>query len=145
MPGIKKRWSQNLKNSKFIFWLVIFHQGFFMPGKPSKCHSRDRTIWLATLWTMHLKSSDLFNLSISTTTNMIFFHYLNSRHINIRFTMEKESENRLPFLDVLIDNNQVPALTTVFRKPTFTGLKLLLLRSFSQISHKNIKFSSRSR
>ena len=36
----------------------------------------------------------------------------------IYFTMEKESENRLPFLDVLIDNNQVPVLTTVFRKST---------------------------
>ena len=66
---------------------------------------------------------------------MQFFHYLNSRHINIRFTMEKESENRLPFLDVLIDNNQVPVLTTVFRKPTFTGL-LLNFTSFTSYSYK---------
>ena len=66
---------------------------------------------------------------------MQFFHYLNSRHINIRFTMEKESENRLPFLDVLIDNNQVPVLTTVFCKSTFTGL-LMNFTSFTSYSYK---------
>ena len=49
--------------------------------------------------------------------------------------MEKESENRLPFLDVLIDNNQVPVLTTVFRKSTFTGL-LMNFTSFTSYSYK---------
>ena len=49
--------------------------------------------------------------------------------------MEKESENRLPFLDVLIDNNQVPVLTSVFRKSTFTGL-LLNFTSFTSYSYK---------
>ena len=59
----------------------------------------------------------------------------NNTHNNIRFTMEKESENRLPFLDVLIDNNQVPVLTTVFRKSTFTGL-LMNFTSFTSSSYK---------
>ena len=49
--------------------------------------------------------------------------------------MEKESENRLPFLDVLIDNNQVHVLTTVFRKSTFTGL-LMNFTSFTSYSYK---------
>ena len=47
---------------------------------------------------------DTFCLFHSEADAVQFLHYLNSRHINIRFTMEKESENRLPFLDVLIDN-----------------------------------------
>ena len=49
--------------------------------------------------------------------------------------MEKESENRLPFLAVLIDNNQVPVLTTVFRKSTFPGL-LMNFTSFTSYSYK---------
>ena len=49
--------------------------------------------------------------------------------------MEKESENRLPFLDVLIDNNQAPVLTTVFRKSPFTGL-LMNFTSFTSYSYK---------
>ena len=78
---------------------------------------------------------DTFCLFHSEADAVQYFHYLNSRHINIWFTMEKESENRLPFLDVLIDNNQVPVLTTVFRKPTFTGL-LLNFTSFTSYSYK---------
>ena len=38
-------------------------------------------------------------------------------------------------IDVLIENNQVPVLTTVFRKPTFTGL-LLNFTSFKSYSYK---------
>ncbi len=53
----------------------------------------------------------------------IFFNYINSRHPNIRFTMEKELNCQLPFLDVLIDNNDPNYfLTRVYRKKTFTGL-----------------------
>ena len=40
---------------------------------------------------------DTFCLFHSEADAVQFFHYLNGRHINIRFTMEKESENRLPF------------------------------------------------
>ena len=52
-----------------------------------------------------------------------FFDYINSRHPNIRFTMEKEAYHKLPFLDVLV-NNKYPnfPLTCVYRKKTFTGL-----------------------
>ena len=54
---------------------------------------------------------------------VIFFDYINSRHPNIRFTMEKELNRKLPFLDVLIDNSDANSLLTrVYRKKTFTGL-----------------------
>ena len=78
---------------------------------------------------------DTFCLFHSEADAVQFFHYLNSRHINIRFIMEKESENRLPFLDILIDNNQVPVLITVFRKSTFTGL-LMNFTSFTSYLYK---------
>ena len=80
-------------------------------------------------------STTPFVLFHSEADAVQFFHYLNSRHTNIRFTMEKESENRLPFLDVLIDNSQVHVLTTVFRKSTFTGL-LMNFTSFTSYSYK---------
>ena len=50
---------------------------------------------------------------------LIFLDYINSRHPNIRFTMEKELNRKLPFLDVLIDNSDTNSfLTRVYlRKP----------------------------
>ena len=53
--------------------------------------------------------------------------------------MEKEAHHKLPFLDVLVDNNDpISFLTRVYRKKTFTGLltnyfsfKFVLLHSGS--------------
>jgi len=54
---------------------------------------------------------------------LLFFDFINTRHPNIRFTMEKEVDHKLPFLDVFIHNHSPgPPTTTVFRKKTFTGL-----------------------
>ena len=36
--------------------------------------------------------------------------------------MEKEVDNKLAFLDVLVNNNPLNLQTSVFRKKTFTGL-----------------------
>ena len=36
--------------------------------------------------------------------------------------MEKEEDNKLAFLDVLVSNNPPNLQTSVFRKQTFTGL-----------------------
>ena len=91
-----------------------------------------------------------------------FLAYLNSRHTNIKFTVELENNNSLPFLDILLlrDNNHIS--TSVFRKATFTGLgtsylsfipeqfkinsiKTLLFRGYNVCSdwfsfHKEIEF-----
>ena len=67
---------------------------------------------------------------------IIFFDCINSRHPNIRFTMEKEAHNKLPFLDVLVNNNDPNSLlTSVYRKKTFTGL-LTNYFSFTSYSYK---------
>ena len=59
---------------------------------------------------------------------IIFFDYMNSRHPNIRFTMKKEAHHKLPFLDVLVDNNNPNSfLTRVYRKKTFTGLLTIII------------------
>ena len=51
-----------------------------------------------------------------------FLNYLNSRHNNIKFTVELEKNNSLPFLDTLVTKNGNQISTSVYRKPTFTGL-----------------------
>ena len=50
-----------------------------------------------------------------------FFRYLNSRHKNISFTLEEEADNKLPFLDILVNRNNA-FITNIYRKPTFSGL-----------------------
>ena len=80
--------------------------------------------------------NDTFCLFHAEHDAILFFDYINSRHPNIRFTMEKEAQHKLPFLDVLIDNNDPNSfLTRVYRKKTFTGL-LTNYFSFTSYSYK---------
>ena len=51
--------------------------------------------------------------------------YLNTKHKNIKFTYEKQIDDKLPFLDILISNNE-NLQTSVFHKKTYTGLLLIL-------------------
>ena len=52
-----------------------------------------------------------------------FHTYLNTKHKNINFTYEKQIDNKLPFLDILISNNE-NLETSVFHKKTYTELML---------------------
>ena len=66
-----------------------------------------------------------------------FFEYLNDQHINIRYTIENEINNRLPFLDVSVTKN-LPDKTielTTYKKPTNNGL-LLNFTSFAPYRYK---------
>ena len=51
-----------------------------------------------------------------------FNEYLNTKHANIKFTNEKEVNGSLAFLDVLISRNNKGFTTTVYHKPTFSGV-----------------------
>ena len=52
-----------------------------------------------------------------------FLQYLNNRHRNLKFTMEIGPKS-LPFLDSMVDISSDFTTTTVYRKPTDTGLLL---------------------
>ena len=66
----------------------------------------------------------------------LFFDFLNSQHPNIKFTMEKETNNILSFLDMCINNGDPSCLkTSTYRKKTFTGL-LTNFFSFTSFSYK---------
>ena len=43
-----------------------------------------------------------------------FLHFLNTRHANLKFTVEVESEHSLPFLDVLVECSQANYITNGF-------------------------------
>ena len=65
---------------------------------------------------------DTFCLFHSEHDAIIFFDYINSRHPNIRLTIEEEAHNKLPFLDALVDSNDPNSfLSRVYRKKTLLG------------------------
>ena len=51
-----------------------------------------------------------------------FFEILNTMHPALRFTMEGESDRKLPFMDVLVERVNDQLVRSIYRKPTFTGL-----------------------
>ena len=50
-----------------------------------------------------------------------FHDYLNNCHNNIKFTMELESNDCLPFLDCNVSRDASNFMSSVYRKPTFSG------------------------
>ena len=65
----------------------------------------------------------------------MFFKYLNSMHLNIEFTMEKETNKFLPFLDVLAKNEGRTFTTSVYWQKTSIGL-CTQYSSFTPFSYK---------
>ena len=65
-----------------------------------------------------------------------FLNFLNNRHPNIKFTIEKQNNHSIVFLYVFISgiNNQSLTLQT-YHKSTYTGL-LLNFKSFTSFSYK---------
>ena len=63
-------------------------------------------------------------------------NFLNKKHPNIKFTIEKQINHSIAFLDVLISgiNNQNVTLQT-YHKSTYTGLPLNF-KSFTSFSYK---------
>ena len=51
-----------------------------------------------------------------------FFKFLNSHHPNIKLTLEKQKEDKLAFLDILISNTYQIFCTSDYRKMNLIGL-----------------------
>ena len=65
---------------------------------------------------------DIFALFHSPDHLEKFTSYLNLKHKNIKFTYEKESNDSLPFLDILISRSENGFKISVYHKPTFSGV-----------------------
>ena len=51
-----------------------------------------------------------------------FCLYLNCQHPNITFTSEIEDKTSISFLDIKINRDNIRFLTSVYQKPTFSGV-----------------------
>ena len=78
---------------------------------------------------------DLFVMFESKDHVKKFFKYLNSRHPNIKFTYEEEVNNKLSFLDILIERINNKLLTSLYCKSTFSGV-YMNFHSFLPLNYK---------
>jgi hypothetical protein len=67
---------------------------------------------------------DVFAIIEHESQSDVILDYLNKQHTNIKFTIESEKHNKLPFLDTKITRKQNEFTTTIYHKPTFTGVYL---------------------
>ena len=67
-----------------------------------------------------------------------FFDYINSQHSKITFTKEEEENQKLPFLDMMLERNQNSINTNVYRKKTYTGVGL----NFTSYSYSRFKINA---
>ena len=65
---------------------------------------------------------DIFVLFESPESAHSFCQYMPSKHQNINFTVEQENIGPLSFLDVKICRKNGKFVTSVYRKPTFSGV-----------------------
>ena len=65
---------------------------------------------------------DIFILFTSPKLLGAFRNFLNGRHANMSFTIEREKQNRMSFLDIAIICENKTFTTSVYRKPTFSGV-----------------------
>ena len=65
-----------------------------------------------------------------------FFKYLNSKHLNINFAMEKETNTFLPFLDVLVKKEGRTFTTSVYMNKKMSIGLFTQYNSFTTFSYK---------
>ena len=87
-------------------------------------------------------ADDSFALFNNEGESCEFFCQLNDLHAALCFTVEGEVDNRLPFLDVMVQRQEDHSLQSVHRKATFSGVyiswdsfglrnKIAVIRSFT--------------
>jgi len=125
----------SVKNSLFIFDGNLYEQveglGMGLPLGPTfanifMCHHE--TKWLEqcpsefcpVFYRRYV--DDTFVLFHKEEHAESFLSYLNGQHPNIKFTMEKEGNKKLSFLDVCVSKDGNSFVTSVYRKPSHTGL-----------------------
>ena len=67
---------------------------------------------------------DVFAIIENELQSETILQQLNTQHSNIKFTIETEKQNKLPFLDTKITRKDKELTTTIYHKPKFTGVYL---------------------
>jgi hypothetical protein len=87
--------------------------------KLNKFSTNKPMIWLRYV-------DDVFCLFTISKEKILEFHTrINRWHNNLRFTVEFESNNSIAFLDILVTCKEHNLTTSLYRKPTHTGLYML--------------------
>ena len=81
---------------------------------------------------------DIFLLFNDPSEVNKFEKYMNSRHTNMNFTKEIENNNSLSFLDIRIDKTTNNFDTSIYRKPTFSGVYLNFKSFVPQVYKKGL-------
>lgn len=126
-----------LNNSYFFFDNILYKQldGLAMGNPIAPC--------IANIFLCHLEEKIFRDCPTACTPNFYrrylddtfvtfdnenqaheFLNYINNLHPNIQFTMEVQHNNSLSFLDLQVTTNNSQISTSIYRKPTFTGLCL---------------------
>ena len=122
------------------------HEGVQMGGSMGPVLANIFMCYMETKWLEQCPkgSKPLFYKRYVDDTFLLFnnldqvqsFHtFLNSQHPNIKFTIELECEGKLPFIGISVSHNNLSFSTSVYRKPTDTGLGMQFT-SFNQSSFK---------
>ena len=138
----------SVKNCHFMFNGRLFHQidgvamgsplgplfaNIFMSFHEKTWLSNCPSLFKPLLYRRYV--DDCFLLFRSLDHIPLFLNYLNSQHPNISFTSEIEHEGKLPFLDIDVSRSNGKFTTSVYRKPTFTGL-FTNFHSFISLNYK---------
>lgn len=87
---------------------VGFHENHFSETvKPLMCHCY---------------VDDTFCLFENIMEAKIYFSLLNGMHLALKYTIEIETNSTISFLDVLVTKTTSHYITSIYHKPTFTGL-----------------------
>ena len=73
----------------------------------------------SSMWLRYV--DDAFILWPHQEDVQILLDHVNSIRPSVQFTMEKEQDNKLPFLDVLVTRTEQGFRSSVYHKPTLTG------------------------
>ena len=131
----EKLLSLSVKNCHFIFYGRLYQQvdgvamgsplgplfaNIFMSFHEQKCLNSCPSSFKPLLYRHYV--DDCFLLFCCFDHLSLFLDYLNRQHANITFTAEIERDGKLAFLDIDISCSESKFTTSVYRKPTFTGL-----------------------
>ena len=78
---------------------------------------------------------DTFALFNNAKESRVFLNQLKTLHSSLDFTVEDEKDLSLPFLDVLVERRRRSFVTSIYRKPTFSG-EYVHWHSFTPLKRK---------
>ena len=133
--GFEKLLSLSVKNCHFIFNCRLYQQvdgvamgsplgplfaNIFMSFHEQKWLNSCPSSFSPLLYKRYVDDCLLLFRSLHHVP--LSLEYLNRQHANITFTAEIERDGKLPFFDIDISGSESKFATSVYRKPTFTGL-----------------------